>query len=155
MIDNPLGRYPANVIHGGDCFGDNSKFFYCAKASKSDRDEGMEQFLAKKIVTFQTGGGASGKPSSISAGRNTEYKNSHPTVKPTELMKYLVKLATPKDGVVLDPFMGSGSTGKACGFEGYRFIGIERDPDYYEIAEARIEHAYRKETISLEDFFTD
>lgn len=133
--------------------GSAARFFYCAKASKSDRDEGLEQFLEKQIITFQTGGGSSGKASSISEGRNTQYKNNHPTVKPTELMKYLVKLVTHKDGIVLDPFMGSGTTGKACGFEDFRFIGIELDPNYFEIAKARIEHAYEKTTVNLEDFF--
>lgn len=133
--------------------GSAARFFYCAKASKSDRDESLEDFLAKKIVTFQTGGGASGKPSSISAGRNTAYKNNHPTVKPTELMKYLVKLVTQKNGTILDPFMGSGTTGKACGFEGFKFVGIERDADYFEIAKARIEHAYQNKTVNLENFF--
>lgn len=148
-----LGRWPANVIHDGAIDIPEGKFFYCAKASKSDRDEGLENFLTKKIVTFQTGGGASGNPSSISAGRNTEYKNNHPTVKPTDLMKYLVKLVTQSGGIVLDPFMGSGTTGKACGFEGFGFVGIERDPDYFEIAKARIEHAYKNETVNLEKFF--
>jgi site-specific DNA-methyltransferase (adenine-specific) len=133
--------------------GSAARFFYCAKASKSDRDEGLEEFLSKKIVTFQTGNGASGNPSSISANRDTQYKNVHPTVKPTNLMKYLIKLVTPKGGTVLDPFMGSGSTGKACGFEDYNFIGMELDPDYYEIAKARIEHAYKKETVNLENWF--
>lgn len=64
--------------------------------------------------------------------------NHHPTVKPTELMRYLVRLVTPKGGTVLDPFMGSGSTGKACKLEGFGFIGIERDKDYCEIAKKRI-----------------
>lgn len=154
LIDNPLGRWPANVIHDGAIDIPEGRFFYCAKSSKSDRDEGLENFLAKKIVTFQTGGGTSGNPSSISAGRDTQYKNNHPTVKPTELMKYLVKLVTQKGGTVLDPFMGSGTTGKACGFEGFNFVGIERDEDYFEIAKARIEHAYQNKTVSLEDYFT-
>ena len=65
-------------------------------------------------------------------------KNNHPTVKPTKLMQYLVKLVTPKGGVCLDPFMGSGSTGKACKLEGFDFIGIEMDEEYCKIAEARL-----------------
>jgi site-specific DNA-methyltransferase (adenine-specific) len=134
--------------------GSAARFFYCAKASKSDKDEGLEKFLAKKVVSFQTGGGASGKPSSLSAGRDTEYKNIHPTVKPTELMKYLCRLVTPKDGIVLDPFMGSGSTGKAAAQEGFRFVGIEMSKDYFEIAEARIEHAYQGKIVNLEEFFS-
>ena len=134
--------------------GSAARFFYCAKASKADRDEGLDEILAKKVVSFQTGGGASGKPSSLSAGRDTEYRNNHPTVKPTELMKYLIKLITPKNGTILDPFMGSGTTGKACGFEKYKFIGIEMNKDYFEIAEVRIKHAYQNKTANLEDFFS-
>jgi site-specific DNA-methyltransferase (adenine-specific) len=149
-----LGRFPANIIHDGAIDIPEGRFFYCAKASKSDRDEGLEQLLAKKIVTFQTGNGASGNASSLSANRNTEYRNIHPTVKPTELMKYLVRLVTPKNGVVLDPFMGSGSTGKACGFEGFRFVGIEMSKEYFEIAKVRIDHAYKQKTATLEDFFS-
>lgn len=143
----PSGRWPANLIHDGSeevvagfpdapgqqravgpehgpkpsvhCYGDMgarphappridadksaARFFYCAKASKSDRGEG----------------------------------NNHPTVKPTELMRYLCRLVTPPGGIVLDPFMGSGSTGKAAIQEGFRFIGIERDVEYFKIAERR------------------
>jgi site-specific DNA-methyltransferase (adenine-specific) len=110
---NPTqGRWPANFIHDGseqvtDLLGSAARFFYCAKASKRDRDEG----------------------------------NNHPTVKPTDLMRYLCRLVTPPDGTVLDPFMGSGSTGKAAVLEGFRFIGIEREEEYCEIAKARIKHA--------------
>ena len=67
--------------------------------------------------------------------------NTHPTVKPTDLMRYLCRLVTPPDGIVLDPFMGSGSTGKAAILEGFQFIGIEREAEYLAIAEARISHA--------------
>ena len=157
--DPTKGRWPANVIHDGSdevmqSFpNETPRFFYSAKTSKSDKDEGLEDFLAKKVVSFQTGGGASGKPSSLSAGRDTEYKNIHPTVKPTELMKYLCRLVTPKNGVVLDPFMGSGSTGKAAAQEGLNFIGVEMSKEYFEIAEARIKHAYENKLINLEDFF--
>lgn len=154
-------RSPGTIFGGSRTQGnlpmDNgtaARFFYCAKASKSDKDEGLDRFLAKKVVSFQTGGGASGKPSSLSAGRNTEYKNIHPTVKPTELMKYLCRLVTPKNGVVLDPFMGSGSTGKAAIQEGFRFCGIEMSDEYFEIAKARIEHAADDKTVNLEDYFS-
>ena len=70
-------------------------------------------------------------------------KNHHPTVKPTALMRYLCKLVTRTDGIVLDPFCGSGSTGKAAILEGFRFIGIEKDPEYYKIADARINFALK------------
>ena len=109
------GRWPANLIHDGSdeveqLAGSAARFFYCAKASKKDRDEG----------------------------------NHHPTVKPTDLMRYLCRLVTPTGGVVLDPFMGSGSTGKAATIEGFDFIGIEMDENYFNIAKARIEDAEEK-----------
>lgn len=140
---NALGRFPANLIHDGSEVvvglfpNENARFFYCAKASKKDRDEGLTT-EEQPIVTFATANGTSGKPSSISEGRNTSYRNNHPTVKPTDLMRYLCRLVTPPNGIVLDPFMGSGSTGKAAIREGFRFIGIEREADYIEIAKARI-----------------
>lgn len=118
-------------------------FFYCAKASKADRDEGLDA-LADRIV------GMSGAAAAAAArgehydngdggvNRTKVRKNHHPTVKPTDLMRYLCRLVTPPGGVVLDPFMGSGSTGKAALLEGFRFIGIEREAEYVEIARARI-----------------
>jgi len=150
LVENELGRWPANVIHDGsdevvskfpnsksgksngnaqtgitgkvtsmrrgtliprNDSGSASRFFYCAKASKSDREDG----------------------------------NNHPTVKPTELMKYLCRLITPPNGIVLDPFMGSGSTGKAALQEGFKFVGIEMNKEYYEIAQNRLS--------SLDNFF--
>ena len=81
--------------------------------------------------------------------RNNADKNTHPTVKPQELMKYLCKLVTPKGGTVLDPFMGSGSTGMAAKDEGFDFIGIEKEEEYFEIAQSRI-----KVTAPLMDFMT-
>jgi site-specific DNA-methyltransferase (adenine-specific) len=73
-------------------------------------------------------------------------QNHHPTVKPTDLMAYLIRLVTPKGGIVLDPFMGSGSTGKAAVREGMEFIGIERENEYFEIAKSRIEYEINKPT---------
>ena len=95
-------------------------------------------FRSKKWVQWQTGNGASGKASSISEGRDTAYKNIHPTVKPTELMRYLCRLVTPKGGVVLDPFMGSGTLGVVAKQTNREFIGIERDKEYYDFATERI-----------------
>ena len=132
--------------------GSASRYFYCPKTSKKDRDEGMDAFVEKQWVQFQTGNGASGKASSISEGRNTAYKNTHPTVKPTELMRYLCRLVTPKGGVVVDPFMGSGSTGKAAVAEGFGFVGIEMSQEYFDIACARIEAEYKKRK---QDLFYD
>jgi DNA modification methylase len=145
---NALGRWPANLIHDGSdevvglfpqssgghwsykqakdggiyqhglkdmedagtdkTTGSAARFFYCAKASKADRDA----------------------------------DNKHPTVKPTALMRYLCRLVTPPGGIVLDPFMGSGSTGKAAMLEGFQFIGIEREEEYIKIAKARIDNAF-------------
>jgi len=144
-----LGRWPSNLIHDGassvvELFpgaGEKSaaRFFYCAKASKADRDEGLEAFAEQERAFFQTGNGTSGKPSSI--GHYVTQRNIHPTVKPTDLMAYLCRLVTPPGGVVLDPFAGSGSTGKAAIREGFKFIGIEREAEYIAIARARIEAA--------------
>jgi len=97
LHDNSAGQYYDS--------GSAARFFYCAKASKADREQG----------------------------------NGHPTVKPTELMRYLCRLVTPPGGVVLDPFMGSGSTGKAALLECFGFIGIEREAEYLEIARGRIQ----------------
>ena len=118
--------------------GSAARFFYCAKASKADRDEGLDQFEPQAFVQFQTGNGESGAASSLSSGRETQYRNTHPTVKPTALMRWLVRLVTPAGGLVLDPFTGSGSTGKAAMLEGLRFAGCELTDAYLPIARARI-----------------
>ncbi|MEX0596128.1 MAG: DNA methyltransferase [Candidatus Paceibacterota bacterium] len=152
-----LGKNNEETIDHRDS-GTSARFFYCAKASVSDREEGLEKLLEKLQAASEfrpnhmekTLNGESGNP----YGRFKKRKNNHPTVKPTALMRYLCKLITPKDGTVLDPFMGSGSTGKACGLEDFNFIGIELDSDYFEIAKLRIEHAYNKEEINnLEKYF--
>lgn len=124
--------------------GSAARFFYCAKASKADRDEGLHGF-AKSLPasalarTSQLRGEES---TCISATKNPR-ANVHPTVKPTDLMRYLLRLVTPPGGTALDPFMGSGSTGKAALLEHFKFIGIERDPDYFAIAKARIDYIRR------------
>jgi site-specific DNA-methyltransferase (adenine-specific) len=112
---NPTGRFPANVIFDEEAgkildeqYEAASRFFYCPKASKGDRNEGGD--------------------------------NTHPTVKPTDLMLYLIRLVTPNGGTTLDPFMGSGSTGKAAVRGGFDFIGIEREKEYFQIAETRIDY---------------
>ncbi len=109
------GRWPSNVILDEEVEGGEWKrFFYCAKASRQEREQGLE-------------GGE-------------QRANIHPTVKPIDLMRYLCRLITPPQGVILDPFMGSGSTGIGAGLEGFDFVGIEREQDYFKIAKARIEH---------------
>ena len=135
------GRWPANLIHDGsdevtDLLNDSARFFYCAKASKKDRDEGLESFSEAK-----TNDGRKVDADNAYQRGATLRKNTHPTVKPTDLMRYLCRLVTPKGGIVLDPFTGSGSTGKAAMLEGFRFIGAEMNPEYFAIAKARIESA--------------
>ena len=159
----PHGRFPANLIHDGseevtelfpnskskghsvwsssgfkgtggkkqeeDNGGSAARFFYCAKASKQDRDEGLESFGSQS-----SGVGALRDNGRTSLPRH----NGHPTVKPTKLMAYLCRLVTPPGGLVLDPFAGSGSTGKACKAEGFKFLGIEMNEEYCKIARARI-----------------
>ena len=115
-VENKIYKSAASTLgtaryYEGDS-GSAARFFYCAKASKRDRNEGLEG-----------------------------NRNGHPTVKPTALMRYLCRLVTPPGGVVLDPFMGSGSTGKAAMLEDFQFIGIEREDEYVKIAQARIEYA--------------
>lgn len=145
-----LGRFPANTILGNQDGEEWRRYFYCAKASKNDRDEGLEEFSTKTSgqMTERKEGNAG-----ITAltGSRSPKKNNHPTVKPTELMRYLVRLVTPKGGTVLDPFMGSGSTGKAVACENnernaeYKFIGIEKETEYCKIAEARIKYVEQSE----------
>jgi len=120
--------------------GSASRFFYCSKAGKKDRDEGLDGFDVNS---------ASGKYGSEKAPS----KNNHPTVKPTNLMRYLVRMVTPPNGTCLDPFMGSGSTGKACALEGVNFVGIELNIDYFDIAKARIDYANKDKDshFTLED----
>ena len=119
--------------------GSAARFFYCAKASKRDRNEGLEGFEAKRDHDGRADGGVGGdNPRNRT---NNAKLNHHPTVKPVTLMQYLVRLVTPPNGIVLDPFMGSGSTGKACAYEGFEFIGIDQSAEYVAIAQARIDFA--------------
>jgi site-specific DNA-methyltransferase (adenine-specific) len=139
MFNGDKPEAPSNFNDSGSA----SRFFYCAKASKSERNKGLEGFEnnappyeshranyanTKGIDNPRAGAGRSG-------GDN---RNNHPTVKPISLMRYLVRLVTPKNGTVLDPFMGSGTTGISAKLEGFDFIGIEREEEYIKIAEARI-----------------
>lgn len=129
----------AHSGYGGG--GSASRFFYCAKASRADREEGCEQLPTRSgaEATERQEGTAGLNSPRAGAGRTAEaVRNHHPTVKPTELMRYLIRLITPPGGTVLDPFMGSGSTGKAAMLEGATFRGCDLDPAYLAIAEARI-----------------
>jgi DNA modification methylase len=148
------GRWPANVITDGSDEvvagfpNEEGRFFYCAKASTTDRDEGLAHLPEVQAAGFpmrsadgeRGGEGLDG----TSTDRLTKRRNTHPTVKSTELMRYLARLITQPNGVCLDPFMGSGSTGKACVLEGFRFIGIEKEHDYLAVAEGRIRRAFEQ-----------
>ena len=124
-----------------------ARFNYCAKASKRDRDEGCEGLEVKSAGLY-------GEFAGDGRGRQTEHqpaRNNHPTVKPTSLMRYLCRLITPPNGLILDPFMGSGSTGKAAILEGFRFIGLDITEEYMPIAEARVKWAEKNVGIGVEE----
>ena len=124
-----------------DCgTGSAARFFYCAKASKRDRNEGLDNFPAIQ-ANFAAGTGLSKNGDGSPRNQEATAKNPHPTVKPTDLMRYLCRLVTPPGGLIVDPFAGSGSTGKAATLEGFQFIGFELDPQYAAIANARINAA--------------
>jgi len=134
-----------------DNYGDTggaSRFFYCPKASKADRDEGLEG-MPERLAAAMHGNLVSGQRlgGDGSPIKTPLRSNHHPTVKPTALMRYLCRLVTPPGGLVLDPFTGSGSTGKAAALEGFNFIGIEREAEYVEIARARIAGATPREEL--------
>jgi len=146
------GRWPANFIHDGsdevtDLVGSAARFFYCPKASKAEREAGLDGMESIHRVNgnkwtdqdYRVTNGE--RPPSAESGPRT---NHHPTVKPIDLMAYLCRLITPPNGTILDPFTGSGSTGVAALREGFKFIGIELNPEYAEIARKRIENELNK-----------
>ena len=140
---DPRGRFPANVMHdGSDVIVD--EFPEGAKGSTTPRNRGtVGMFGMPNDATSEYGDEGSAArffycPKTSKSERHGGDKNTHPTVKPVELMKYLCRLVTPKGGTVLDPFMGSGSTGMAAKDEDFDFIGIEKEKEYFEIAESRI-----------------
>lgn len=130
-------RWPANVLIDEGCAGtgaaDLSRFLFCSKASRRERDAGCEQlpFVERELFPDNR------RPATA---RPPRMRNTHPTVKPVAVMSWLIRLVTPPEGVVLDPFCGSGTTGIAAGLEGRRFVGIERDGDHAELARTRIAH---------------
>ncbi|HTU79426.1 MAG TPA: site-specific DNA-methyltransferase [Solirubrobacteraceae bacterium] len=153
---SPKGRWPANLLlsHGHSCtpsrcehdcpvalLGERARFFYAGKASRRERDAGCEQLARAVVQTYKIGA------KNVKKARERPVANIHPTVKPIELMRWLVRLLTPPGGLVLDPFTGSGSTGAAAVLEGARFIGIEREAAYVPIARARITHWARVERV--------
>jgi site-specific DNA-methyltransferase (adenine-specific) len=133
------GRWPANFIHDGSDeatagLGEAARFFYTPKAGREDREEGCDEH---ELVRRTDGREMEHHTPRL---RTSERRNHHPTVKPTDLMRYLVRMVTPLGGTVLDPFTGSGSTGRAAMLEGVQFIGCELSPEYAEIARARIRY---------------
>jgi len=135
-----------------DSYGDEgsaSRYFYCAKASKKDRDEGLDAF-EERTAGYRTNRKDGSAGINAYAGATANARNIHPTVKPIELMQYLVRLVSPKGAIILDCFMGSGSTGKAVMFENrerhadYKFVGIELTPEYLPICKSRIEYGKYK-----------
>lgn len=153
QVYGQFGGRPATSPRGDT--GSAARFFYCAKASRRDRNEGCEA-IPERAMHWSSGDANPG--SFQSAGTKKAANNNHPTVKPTDLMRYLCRLVTPAGGVVLDPYAGSGSTGKGAVLEGFKFIGIERDEDengqplgYMAIAEARIQWAVDQVYVSAND----
>jgi DNA modification methylase len=144
VFGNGLGGVENSQNRHGDS-GGASRFFYCAKASRRDRNEGLED--APKKHVRRDDGQPYGMNTNTHRPDGSERKeippraNHHPTVKNTDLMRWLIRLITPPGGTVLDCFMGSGSTGKAAVLEGMKFIGIERELAYFKIAQKRIRHA--------------
>lgn len=154
---NNEGKDTEAIITGTDkSVGSAARFFYCAKANKQDRNDGCEEITAKSITNAK--GNGLGRVCNICSAsilkpcecENNSWilpvtnKNNHPTVKPTMLMQYLVRMITPVGGTVLDPFNGSGSTGKAAMLLGkYNYVGIDLSSDYIAISKSRIEHALK------------
>ena len=141
---NVYGKmYPRDVETIGD-EGSAARFFYCPKVSKSERNQGLGGFEEKQTSSMSGRRDPHDMEKSkidndVTGRFVTTRKNIHPTVKPVELMKYLCRLVTPKGGTVLDPFMGSGSTGMAAVDEGFDFLGIEKEEEYFKIAKNRID----------------
>lgn len=144
------GRWPANLIHDGSegvvsCFpdakGQQGALTGDEPSSKTANTFGEFAVRTASSPRNDTGSAARFFYAAKASKKDREDGNTHPTVKPTDLMAYLCRLVTPAGGVVLDPFMGSGSTGKAAIKEGFRFIGVEREAAYYAVAEARLKAA--------------
>jgi DNA modification methylase len=130
----------------GDKGGSAARFFYTAKSSKSDREEGLEGLPSRDGGHYAQDEWSRQNMGNTPDAKREPRRNHHPTVKPTKLMQYLCRLVTPPGGLILDPFTGSGSTGKGAVKEGFRFIGIELDPEYCHIARARIKAVIKDET---------
>ncbi len=128
-----------------------SRFFYVAKASRSERNAGLDGFEERESATYNHRPSGDFHQTLGNKETPTMRKNIHPTVKPVALMAYLISLVTPKGGVVLDPFLGSGTTAVAAIQEGVDWIGCEREPEYVAIIEARIAAAQPGLGLNLEE----
>lgn len=138
-------RKSEKVEGHNDQGGSTSRFFYCAKASVRDRNQGLDEF---EIKIGSNGNKWTDQDYRLGdTAPRTKRQNHHPTVKPVDLMRYLCRLVTPLKGIILDPFMGSGSTGKAAILEGFDFVGVDLNQEYVTIAEARINAAIQKSTL--------
>lgn len=155
----PSGRWPANMIHDGSdevvsLFPDSNGCGGSVPRVKITGygdgvvGTGESQYIGGERIPFDSGSGSAARFFYCAKANKKDRgeDNSHPTVKPTELMKYLCRLVTPKGGIVLDPFMGSGSTGKAAVLEGFNFIGVEMENEYFNIAKERILNAINAKT---------
>tara|TARA_B100000085_G_scaffold52171_1_gene45503 strand:+ start:4735 stop:6429 length:1695 start_codon:yes stop_codon:yes gene_type:complete len=134
------GRWPANI-------------YQCAKPSRSERETGLDDLESKKgheAVHRKEGTAGLDNPRAGAGRTASEVKNFHPTVKPTKLMAWLCRLLTPKGGIVLDTFLGSGTTGVSASMEGFKFIGTEMNPEYCDIALQRIKHATGHDIMKVE-----
>ena len=138
-----FGEYGESEKDYSSNSGSAARFFYCAKASKAERNAGCEGMPTVRKSHMQTQNGT-GQRSMKEGFPDTLQQNHHPTVKPIALMSYLCRLITPPNGIILDPFMGSGSTGKACIREGFSFVGIDKDAESVVIAEKRVEYEQSK-----------
>ena len=149
-----MGFYGARGDGGPAIFGDEgsaSRFFYCAKPSRTERDGGLEGFPQREAgIKNDSGRGFS----EADAYAKVMRANFHPTVKPLDLMRYLVRLVTPRGGVVFDPFLGSGSTAVAATLEYFEWVGCELTEDYWQLIEARADwaDAQPKSFFSLPEF---
>lgn len=146
---NDKGRFPSNVV--GEIEG-YQKFFYCPKVNRQERHSGFD---LTEIPTNPDGLLKVGTGGQHYNNRKGNAGNNHPTVKPVELMKYLIKLVTPKGGTVLDPYNGSGSTGMAAVELGYNYVGIELDNNYVNISKTRIDAHDKKHNINSELFVVE
>jgi site-specific DNA-methyltransferase (adenine-specific) len=138
-LNKTTGHKKKMIVGDYNDKGGASRFFYCPKTSKKDRNEGCNELEEKGYSINQAH-----NSKTLKERYALTSKNNHPTVKPTDLMRYLINLITPPNGTTLDPFMGSGSTGKAAVRCGVNFIGIEKEQEYMDIASARIQHEQNK-----------